>query len=405
MDVNAILFAANIGIFVMCGAMFPIMPWITRKSYLFGVKIPPDEQHSPEARQLKNRFRIRCLVGMAILLALCIVQFIVFKEWTLLATLYLPLLIVPVFLAAFIPNWKAATRLKAERGWQVSDIVFTNTRPANVRGSLTALPWGWYLAGFAVIFASILAANFRYYALPEMIPTRFDTNMQPVAWANKTWPMVLLMPLINLGMLLLMIPVAVLIERVKLQIDPATPKTSFAQHRVYRRRMGHALGFLTLMIILFIALIGLVVLFPDSTALTSPVIFWGGLAAVFIPVVILVAVLVMSGQGGCKIKIELPEDEMGDDGEAADNTDKTDCDDDADNTHPSCPYYSDDKYWRLGVFYHNPDDPSYFVEYRFGSGYSLNYAHLPAKIGAALLVVGLVSMYVWVTIMVFGYWL
>ena len=385
MDVNAILLAANIFVFAICAVVFPVMPWITRDSYLFGVKIPPGESCSPEARELKKRYKIRCLIGMAIPLALCVIQFIVFRDWTLLATMYLPLLIVPVFLAAFIPCWKAATRLKAERGWHVPDIVYAETGSARVRGSLTALPWGWYLAGFAVIFATVLAANFRYYHLPDMIPTRFDASMQPTVWTEKSFFTILLMPLINMGTLLIMTPVAIIIEKVKLQIDPASPKVSFAQHRVYRRRMGHALGFLTFTIILVMALFGLVVLFPYS-ALASPVLFWGGLAVIHIPIVVLIVVFVKTGQGGCKVTIELEGAETAGIDESAHTV----------TTHPG---RGDDKFWRLGMFYYNPDDPAYFVEYRFGGSFSLNYARLPAKIGAGLLVIGLVAMYVWITIM------
>ena len=392
MDVNIILLVTNIFVFAICAVVFPVMPWITRDSYLFGVKIPQEEQHSPEATQLKRRYKIRCLVGMMIPLALCVVQFIAIRDWTILATMYLPILIVPVFLAAFIPCWKAATRLKAERGWQVSGVLYADTRSARVRGSLSALPWVWYMVGFAIIFVTVLIANFRYYDLPDMIPIRFDANMQPAVWTEKSFLTVLMMPLINLGLLIFMIPVAILIEKVKLQIDPAKPKLSFAQHRGYRRRMGHAIGFLTLVIIIFIALTGLLVLFPDSAVLASPVLFWGGIVAIHIPVVVLIAVFVKSGQGGCKIKVDVDDDESDDADESAHSI----------TTHPG---YGDDKHWRLGMFYYNPDDPAYFVEYRFGGSYSLNYAHLPAKIGAALLAVGLVALYVWVTIMAVGYWL
>jgi uncharacterized membrane protein len=34
-----------------------------------------------------------------------------------------------------------------------------------------------------------------------------------------------------------------------------------------------------------------------------------------------------------------------------------------------------DRYWRLGIFYVNRDDPALFVERRFGLGYTLNFGH------------------------------
>ncbi|WP_225872663.1 DUF5808 domain-containing protein [Pedobacter frigoris] len=36
---------------------------------------------------------------------------------------------------------------------------------------------------------------------------------------------------------------------------------------------------------------------------------------------------------------------------------------------------TDRKYWKLGLFYYNPDDPAVFVEKRFGIGFDFNWAH------------------------------
>ena len=44
-----------------------------------------------------------------------------------------------------------------------------------------------------------------------------------------------------------------------------------------------------------------------------------------------------------------------------------------------------DHYWKLGVFYFNPDDSAIFVEKRFGLGYSLNFARPISWIIVALL--------------------
>jgi Family of unknown function (DUF5808) len=52
-----------------------------------------------------------------------------------------------------------------------------------------------------------------------------------------------------------------------------------------------------------------------------------------------------------------------------------------------------DRYWKLGVFYFNPDDSAIFVEKRFGLGYSLNFAR-PTTWGimALLLIAPLVAV-------------
>lgn len=46
----------------------------------------------------------------------------------------------------------------------------------------------------------------------------------------------------------------------------------------------------------------------------------------------------------------------------------------------------DDRDWKLGLFYFNRDDPSLFVENRFGSNNGLNYARK-----AAWLIVGILA--------------
>jgi uncharacterized membrane protein len=52
-----------------------------------------------------------------------------------------------------------------------------------------------------------------------------------------------------------------------------------------------------------------------------------------------------------------------------------------------------DRYWKLGVFYFNPDDAAIVVEKRFGLGYSLNFAR-PTTWGimALLLIAPLVAI-------------
>ena len=37
--------------------------------------------------------------------------------------------------------------------------------------------------------------------------------------------------------------------------------------------------------------------------------------------------------------------------------------------------YDDDHYWKAGIFYFNKNDPSIFVEKRFGVGWTINFGH------------------------------
>ena len=58
------------------------------------------------------------------------------------------------------------------------------------------------------------------------------------------------------------------------------------------------------------------------------------------------------GQGGSRLTIEIEEESPG-----------------------GITDYDDDKYWKAGIFYVNKEDPSIFVEKRFGVGWTINFGH------------------------------
>jgi uncharacterized membrane protein len=53
--------------------------------------------------------------------------------------------------------------------------------------------------------------------------------------------------------------------------------------------------------------------------------------------------------------------------------------------------YDEDSYWKGGLFYFNRNDPSIFVEKRFGVGWSLNFAN---PLGYIIFIVPLVVVLV-----------
>ena len=386
MNENIFLFVTNIFVFVLCGGMLMIIPHLTRKSFLFGVKIPMEEANCPEAVAMKRQYITTCFLGSLAILALCILQFVFFPELTLFATLYLWLLIIPIYLIAFVPNWKKAIQLKADKGWQVSNVVFAETRSSHTRGNLHALPWGWYIASFVIIVATVVLAVARYPHLPNLVPGHLDAHMQATRYVPKTLFRVLMLPLFNAATLLVMLFAGIAIEKAKLQIDPNNLRMSFIQHRIYRKRMGNALGFLALAIVVLMGITGIPFIYTVSPQLGLH-LFWGSMILCVVPIIVLIVVQVKSGQGGCKIKVELLENDTED---AIPQTTASE--------NSKAAGRGDDKYWKLGMFYYNPDDPAIVVEDRFGTNIGFNYARLPAQIGMALLGVGLVVMYVWLTV-------
>jgi uncharacterized membrane protein len=170
--------------------------------------------------------------------------------------------------------------------------------------------------------------------------------------------------------------VGAMIERAKLQIDHKEPAKSFAQHKKYRRLMGHGLGFVTFSIVVMMFILGLQSIFIGFT-----VPMWVIIGIVVVSCIPVCVISVRAGQGGTLLKVDATEAAL----------------DDSDNIRGNNAM-SDDKYWAWGLFYHNPDDPAYFVGDRFGTNLGFNFSRLPVKIGVIIGVAALIACYVWMIV-------
>jgi uncharacterized membrane protein len=215
--------------------------------------------------------------------------------------------------------------------------------------------------------------------MPDTIAAHYGFDMAPDAWTAKSIVRVMFPPVMSFLTVALIGGTGIVVEKVKLQIDAHKPELSFAQHRVYRKRMGHSLGFLTLGIVLILVSIDLPNLI-DGFRMN----FWALNLLWLAPTIVVCWVNVASGQGGCKIKISgeiLEQAERGREKLRRDTV--NDC--------------GDDGFWALGLFYHNPGDPAIFVENRFGVNLGLNYSHRAVKIGVTLFALAILAFYAWFT--------
>jgi uncharacterized membrane protein len=377
-ELSLFLFITNICAILLCGVCLPLMPFLTRKSFLFGVKVPPEAQLTDEAKALKRRYILVTAVGGAAMLAACVCQYLMAPNLTALAVIYLPLVLMAIGLAVYVPNHRRALELKRLLGWRASEKVFADMKTSFTRGNLSAVPHIWYIVSLLIVFALFVAALAKYPSLPEQIPMHWDFGMQPDRWVDKSLGAALSTPLMALAVVAVLWVTGILIERAKLQIDFREPAKSFAQHKKYRRMMGHAFGILAIGIAAMFLLLGLQTLIVGFTVPIG--LLLGMIVVSCVPICV---VSLRAGQGGVLLKVgssELP-------------SAKADAGDDAIGSAGA----SDDGFWAWGLFYHNPNDPSYFVGNRFGVNIGFNYARLPVRIGVAAAGVMLVASYIWLT--------
>lgn len=383
-DMNLTFFILNILVVIMTGTLIAVMPFITRKSLLFGVRIPEAQIDHPEVVTLKRRFSLIISVFTAAVAAAVTLQYVFAPDWTLAAMIYAPFLIILLQFIAYIPSWRSALQLKSDKGWIVSTKGSADTRLALSRQTFSNLPWSWYIISILIAVAAGLVSLFLYPKLPDPMITHWNAAMEPDGWAKKSLLSVLGLPLTMIGMTVIMIISNMAVWRMKLQVSQEQPALSYAQHRVYRRLLSHMLGFISITIsamMTFFAGMTMGLWIPD------PDVMWG---VIMVPTILMIIVpIVFSikvGQAGNKLNPEiLPEDEK-----SAGLMPKI----------ASVPQVDrqDDRFWKLGMFYYNKDDPTLFVEDRFGTNGGLNYARPAAWVFAAILAVLTIGTLVLVTV-------
>lgn len=388
-DIQGMLFLINLIIVVFVSIFVSILPIITRKSLLFGVRVPEAAGQSPEAIRMKRSYIATVITGGAAVTGLLVAQYLLLPDLSLLATLYFPLLLMALQYGAFIPRWKRTLALKAEKGWAVPATASAETRSAVEREKLLSFPKKWYWISLGILLVTAAVSLAMYPALPERIVTHWNGAMQPDAWGDKSLLTVLAMPLIALAVVLLMAASNIGIYRMKLQVDAENPALSFAQHRIYRKMMSGALGIVTAAITLFLAAtqaMSLELFAPSATLMMSLTV-----ALILICCLPFIYITVKAGQSGCKLRPSAEEQELYlKPGAAA-------------PVRALRPARGDDRYWKLGLFYYNKEDPAFLVEDRFGTNGGMNYAHPAAKVVAIGFALLIVATYVIVTLMYFRY--
>ena len=388
-DMSTMFFIINIITMITVVLVIGCAPIITRKSLLFGVRIPEVAARNLEVVKLKKSYINKMIILGIATLVILVAQYLLFPNISLLAMLYLPLLVMAVQFLTYVSVWKKATALKAKNNWSVPMTATVDTTSVVQREQIWTFPKWWYALSALIILAVAALSLVKYPSLPAQIATHWGFDMKPDAWADKSLWAVLMMPVVALIMVVVLMLGNIMIYRMKLQVSAEHPEISYAQHRIYRRMMSEALGVLTLAMTVFFGLLQLMTI--DIVAPTKTMMIVSTIIMILASCIPFTYVYFKAGQGGCKLQPVV---------------DVEDIKESTANIHKSARFNrGDDKFWKLGMFYYNEDDPAMLVEDRFGTNSGFNYARTASKVVTAGLIIMIVVVYIGTTIMFIKTWL
>jgi uncharacterized membrane protein len=332
----------TLGMVVFLGAFFALLPRITRRGLLFGVYVGEPVAHGAEARRLTRRWTWGILAWTAVAL---FVHWLVTLHRGVLTAFWATLLVLMAGQSIeYIRSYRAARALAADTPAPVA--------VAYVSAAAMRRPVLPYLALVFSLGTGLLTCGYTWFHLddlPARIPVHFNAARLPDDYRPASFRSIWGLPLMTLVVGTMVSVFAVLTARAKRAVRQGDGGVSLAAQERYRAAMS---SFLAVVALLASSL--LTVLSVGSVRVAI------GAAKTLPSLLLVIAILMVGvtvggsafmalrfGQGGARLEAAA--------GEA-----------------PLTDGFADNRRWVAGMFYVNRDDPSFFVEHRFGFGYTVN---------------------------------
>lgn len=349
----------GVAVHLVLTALLLYLAWLTpslsARTVRFGVRVPDDRVDDPVVQREIRRFRTALLITWVIIAALGVG--LIYTAGVALVPAPVLAQIIVWYLLYYRAN-RVITAAKDEGEWFASKRQAV-TADTTLRSDPPKFPWTWLLLPALVVVAGAVLGVLRYPDLPDPMPVHYDVNGVVDRFAPKSVGSVFTVVFIQAGLTVVLCAIAALVFRGPADVDPARPAASVRAHREFIARLGK--GFIALA-----TLINLGLLATDWA-------MWSGAprAGVLLPltlgpIMVGVALLVM-------IIVQRNRDREPDE-------------------HTGLSHRDDDSNWIGGIFYRNANDPSWFVQRRFGLGWTVNVGNRVALVTCASLTVVVVAL-------------
>jgi uncharacterized membrane protein len=338
----------SIVMILVAGSIVLALPKITRKGLLFGFYVGEALARGDGAARITHSW-YRCM-GLA--LFACAGAAAVMVAWGKpLAAIILPDAVLLLGLGrCYYVAHRAARELAASAGSVVppppSVASLSPSQPS------LALPILVLAIGLLAGAATVWYAWSNYPALPERVPTHFTGSGKPDAWSDKSFASVMVLPLGALFTGAGMGALACFMAKSKRALRLKGGDVSLAAQRRFRTAMVALISVEGLIVTAMLCVMSI-----DSIRVGLGIVEGQSMLSMYLAgalllftIIAIIYIAARLGQGGSKLEASVADSPLTDG-------------------------LADNEKWRMGLFYYNPDDPSIFVEHRFGLGYTLNFAN------------------------------
>ncbi|WP_284141565.1 MULTISPECIES: DUF1648 domain-containing protein [unclassified Virgibacillus] len=358
---NSLLLILIIVILIPCFIATMFVPYWTRKTESFGVSIPASVYHQPKLQQMRKKYVLQTGILSVIITISILLSGSVWQDENVISLILGGAISIYLLVSfvLYIRFHREMKQLKAEnKAWsERSQLVVMDTKFRDQKLTYSNL---WFSISFIIALLTAAWTLINYDKLPARIPMQYDFSGEVTNWSEKSYRSAFLMPIMQVYLTLLFIFINTIIAKAKQQVSAVNTESSVIQNIIFRRRWSLFIIITGTAMALLFAFIQLSLFYPVNTTLML-------VLPLAISIGITIGAIILSittGQGGSRLKVQGKDNA----GEIIDR--------------------DDDRYWKLGIFYFNRNDPAIFLEKRFGVGWTNNWAH-PLSWIFLLVIIGL----------------
>ncbi|CRK82365.1 DUF1648 domain-containing protein [Neobacillus massiliamazoniensis] len=347
-------------IFIFLVAIETAIPFLVKRTVVFGVSIPDRNVRDEKLVFYKKIYSLLVFVFSVIIIG----SYLLWTANSRLseerhAIISLVIQFCLIFLSTALYFYFHAKTLQRKRsqkwGENLKEVKITDLA---VRSQDEMLPWYVFLIPMVVTMGFIGYTFLNYNSMPARIPMHWGPDGKPNSFTEKNPFSVNALLYILLTIQVMFLGMNVATKRSGIKLSATRINASRIRQLSLRKYSSWFLFMISVLITLLFSFLQLTTI---HAGLMNNVVIW--LVPVIFTLIVLIGSIVFAvkvGNAGEKFDLDPV---MG----------ITDTD--------------EDQYWMGGMFYFNKNDPSIFVEKRFGIGWTINFAH---PIGLLILLVPIV---------------
>jgi len=355
-------------LYIMTLAMQIFVPFIVRETIVFGVSVP--EQHVKHSALAVAKKRYAQIVGLCGVLIL-IIMFVFYgmlapsesAQGTLLLSCLFGMLAVSMVLYWF--NHQKVMRLKMHEQWGMN-LKQMRAVDLTARSRDEILPWPFYVVPIVGSIYLIVFTLLHYDQIPNAVAVHWGPSGAADAWQEKTHFTAIALPLVMLMMQCMMWGTADSLKRSAIRMSVNRQQESLESELKARKFMSWNIALVSYSLTGLLTILQLSNIYPEMAEGKKLLPF-------FMAFIVLItgSVLVYAWKKR-QLRVHYK-----------------------DNVVSEIMDVDEDRYWKGGLIYINRQDPSVFVEKRFGVGWTMNFANPRGYIviGLPFLILLLVSIF------------